>query len=362
MKVLKGFGLAILSLLLFLSLSVFGIAFMLNSTLLNPDFVAAEVDKIDISALARELTEEQIGEQLPEEALFLKEAIYDVIDDQEPQLKEQLNTAIYSGYDYFLGKNERLNIVIALEPLKASLRDSLWQTFNGYLSQGLASLPADLLKPFLEQHYQELAAQIPKEYLPPELAGLPEDQLKLYLEQHYQELAAQIPKEYLTPLADQLKDQLKPYFDQYYQEFAEQIPNEFAIDESSVPPEAMAQIRLAKQYIGYFQTGYYALIGFMVLLVLGIILINRNVRGTTRSLGIDLLIYGALEFAGVYFARNYAPMILPLHDIPLSLQTWVAGLPGDLLAPLQTFSLGLLIGGVVLLIVSFVYRPSVVED
>lgn len=297
MKVLKGFGLVILSLLLFLSLSVFGIVFMLKSTLLNPNFVTAEVDKIDISALAKELTEKQIGEQLPEEALFLKEVIYDVIDDQEPWLKEQVNTAIHSGYDYFLGKSERLNIVIALEPLKTSLRDSLWQTFN--------------------------------EHLPPELSGLP-------------------------------KDQLKPYFDQYYQEFAKQIPDKFTVDESSLPPEAMAQVGLARQYIGYFQTGYYALIGFMSLLVLGIILINRNVRSTTRSLGIDLLIYGALEYAGVYFARNYAPMMLP-YDIPSSLQTLVAGLPGDLLAPLQTFSLGILIGGVVLLIVSFVYKPSPVE-
>ena len=74
MKVLKGFGLAIFSFLLFLSLFIFGIAFMLNSTLLNPGFIASEVDKIDVSALVRELTEEQIGKQLPEEASFIKEA------------------------------------------------------------------------------------------------------------------------------------------------------------------------------------------------------------------------------------------------------------------------------------------------
>jgi hypothetical protein len=34
------------------------------------------VDKIDISSVARELAEEQISEQLPQEAEFLKEAIY----------------------------------------------------------------------------------------------------------------------------------------------------------------------------------------------------------------------------------------------------------------------------------------------
>lgn len=299
MKVLKGFGLVILSFLLFLSLSVFGIAFMINSTLLNPDFVAAEVDKIDVSALVIELTEEQIGEQLPQEALFLKEAFYEVIADQEPWLKEQVNAAIYSGYDYFLGKSESLNIVISLDPLKTSLRDSLWQTFN--------------------------------EYLPSELSGLPEDQLK-------------------------------SYFDQYYQEIAGQIPSELTIDESAIPPEAMEQIIQVRQGIGYFQTGYSALIGFMVLLIAGIILIHRNVRNTTRELGIIFLIYGVLEFVGVYLAKNFAPTSLPLHDIPVQLQTWLMGLYSDLLAPLQMFSLGVLIGGVVLLVVSFVYKPSESED
>lgn len=363
MKVLKGFGLGILSFLLLLSLSVFGIAFMLNSTLLNPDFVTSEVDKIDASALVRELTEEQIGEQLPEEFGFLEEAVYDVISDQEPLLKEQINTAIYSGYDYFLGKSERLNIVVSLERLKEDLRDSLWQKFSDYLSSDITALPEYLIEPLLDQYYPEFAGQILKEYLPPELADLPEDQLKEYIKQHFQEFAEQIPEIYLSPeLVELLKDQLEPYFDQYYQEIAGQIPSEFTVDESSLPPEAMELIRQVRQGIGYFQTGYYALIGFMVLLVAGIILINRNVRDTTRGLGITFLIYGVLEFAGVYFARNYVPMSLPLTDIPSSLQMWAMGLYSDLLAPLQTFSLGILIGGVILLVVSFVYKPREAED
>lgn len=332
MNVLKGFGLVILSFLLFLSLSVFGIAFMLNSTLLNPDFVTSEVDKIDVSALVIEMAEEQIGEQLPEEAFFLKEALYGIISDQEPWLKEQLNAAIYTGYDFFLGKSERIDIIISLEPLKESLRDSLKEAL-------LQSLPATLsdLPPELSGLFPELAD------LPPELSDLP---------------LSDLPPE-LAGLLPDITDQL---FDQYYQELAGQIPSEFAFDESFIPPEVMEQMILARQYIGYFQTAYSALIGFMVLLVLGIILIKRNVRGTTRGLGITFLIYGALEFAGVYVARNFMPTSLPLPGIPSSLQMWLMGLSGDLLVPLQMFSLGVLIGGVVLLVVSFVYKPRIAED
>ena len=362
MKVLKGFLVSILSLLLFLSLFIFGTAFMLKSTLLNPDFIISEVDKIDISSLVHEITEEQIGDQVPEDMLFIKEAVYEVITDQEPWLKEQLNTAIYTGYDYLLGESDRLEIVISLETPKENLRDSLWQTFREQLPIWLPALIEDELKPYLKEHIHELADQIPKEYLPPELVGLPEEQLKLYLDQYLEEIADRITHEaYMPEISGLLEALVKPYFDQYYDDFVGQIPSELAVDESSIPPEVMEQIALARQYIGYFQTYYYALIGFMVLLVLGIILINRNVRHTTRALGTNLFIYGAMEYAAVYIARNFIPKSLPF-DIPSSLQTWLLGLPYDILAPLQSFSLGVLICGVVLIIVSIVYKPHPAED
>ena len=157
MNFLKGLTLSLLSLLLFLSLSIFGIAFTINNTLLNPDFVASEVDKIDVSSLIRELTEEQIGEQLPQEAQFMEEAIYDVISDQEPWLKEQVNAAVHSGYDFLLGKSERLSLTISLETLKESLRDSLRQTFMQSLPPQLSGLPQAQIEQYFNQFYQEFS-------------------------------------------------------------------------------------------------------------------------------------------------------------------------------------------------------------
>jgi hypothetical protein len=362
MKFLKGFGLAILSLLLFLSLSVFGMAFMLKSTLLNPHFVAAEVDRIDVPALTRELTETSFDQGSSVEEPFFKDALYQAVSDLEPQLKEQLHSAIYSGYDYLLGHSDRLNIVISLEELKAGVKDSLWQTFSDYLASDITTLPGELVRPYLEQHAQDLLKLIPSNYLPPELAVLSSGQLGQYLAQNYQELAAQIPPEVLASLADQLKDPLRPYFDQYYQDLVKDVPDEYTVDESSLPPEAVQTMAQVKQVIGYFQTYYYVLIGFMVLLVGLIILINRSVRGTTRDLGIDFLIYGAVELAGVYIARNFLPTGLPLSDMPSSLQTWVTALSVDILSPLQTFSIGLMVAGAVLIVVSFVYKPAAAED
>jgi len=299
MNFLKGLGVSLLSFLLFLSLGVFGTVYMLNSTFLNPDFVVSEVDKIPVASLIREMTEEQIGGQLPQEAEFLEETIYGVIADQEPWIKEQVNAGIYSFYDFLLGKSERLSMIISMEPLKESLRDSMWQAFM--------------------------------QSLPPQLSGLPQAQIE-------------------------------QYFNEYYQQISEQIPSSFEVDESLMPPEVMAQLMQVRQYVSYVQTAYYALIGLMVLLILGIILLRRNVKDATRGLGVTFLIYGVLWFAGVYATRNFLPIQqLPLPDIPPSLQAWLTGLIGDFVAPMQTFSIGLLAAGAALIIVSIVYprlRPA----
>ncbi len=299
MSVLKGLALGLLSFLLFLSLAVFGLVFTLNSTLLNPEFIANQVNKLDLSATTREIAGEQISGQLPPEAVFLEEAVYTAIDNYEPLIKEQVNNATHDFYDFLLGKSERLTITVSLEPLRENLEEDLKQTFL--------------------------------QNLPPETAGLP-------------------------------PEMIDSYFNQYYQQFAMLIPLEFELDESLIPPDVMTQLTQARQYISYAQTVYYALIGFMVLLIALIILIHRDVRKSTRDLGITLLLYGAIEFAGVFLARNFMPSGLPLHQIPSSLQTWVLGLTSDLLAPLQTFSIGVMAAGVVLLVVSFVYKPRAAEE
>lgn len=300
MKFLKGLAISLLSFILFLSLGVFGTVYMLNNTLLNPDFVVAQVDRLDVASLTREVTEGQIGGQLPSEVGFLEEAMYDAIAENEPWLKEQVNAGIYSFYDFLLGKSEKLSMIISLEPLKESLRDSLRQAFM--------------------------------QDIPPELSSL-------------------------SPA------QIEQYFNQYYQEFSAQIPSTFELDESILPPEIMAPLMQARQYIGYAQTYYYPLIGFMVLLVVLIILLHRNVKGATRGLGITFLIYGILEFAGVFATKNFLPTNLPLPDIPPSLQSWLTGFIVDFVAPMQTFSIGLMAAGAALIIVSIVYpRLRPVEE
>ncbi len=295
MKVVKGLALSLLSFLLFLSLSLFGLAFTLNNTILNPDFIISEIDELDTSSLAGEFLREQAAEVIPEEFGFITpETIDSIIADAEPWVKEQTDTVIRNGYDYLLGKSESLSVAISTEPLLDILKNNLWQA--------LLESP------------------------PPEVAGLP-------------------------PAV------LEEQFNAFFQEFSQQIPSTFEFNESLIPPEVLAQVEQARQYINYFQTGYKALIGLMALLLIGIILIYREVRGATRGLGIIFLTYGVLEYGGILAAKHFALPQLPLSEIPRALQTWLPQFFSNLLHPLEMLSIGFLIGGIVLLIVSFVYKP-----
>jgi hypothetical protein len=360
MNFLKGLGTFISSFLIFLSLSVFGLAYLVHSTALSPRFVTSQVDKVDVSALARDVAEKQISGKLPEEALFIKEAVYKVIDDQEPWLKKQLDGAINTGYDFLLGKSNRLEFDISLKDLKADLKDSLWATVKDKIAQWLPDVQNDLTA-YLNEHFKEYLAAIPREYLPPDIARLPENQLRLYVDQYIQQANEQILKGLQPQVSGLLEALIKPYFDQYYDEVVADVPDVVAVHETDIPSDVMSQLLLAKKYIGYFQTGYYALIGFMVVLAALIFLINRNVKDTARTLGIDLIVYGALELAGVLLARSFNPVKF-LPDIASSLDNWLTGLYSDVLMIMQWFSIIILVIGVALLVVSIIYKPRGAED
>lgn len=290
MKVLKVLALILLSFLLFLSLSIFGLALTLNLTILNPDFTVSELDRLDIPSLTKDL----LSQQIPQDVPYIAEVVDNTIADLEPWIRDQTHDTIYSGYDYLLGKSQSLNLVISLEPLRDSVKSNL----------------------------REAVLRSP----PPELAGAPPAAVELYISE-----------------ASQYVDEM--------------IPPRFEFNESSLSPEALSQLTQVKQAVGYIQLAYKVLIAVILLLILGIVLINREVRGTTRELGIIFATYGAFEYLAIFILKNLAGTQLPQLGIPPPLQAWLPQLFNHLLVPLEIFSLSLLVAGIALIIVSFVYKP-----
>jgi hypothetical protein len=357
MNALKRLGTGILSFLLLVSLAGFGIAFFINSTILKPDFVAGQVDKLDMAALASDYADDVFSEDRPQEVEFLKEAVYKVASDQEPWLTEQFNIAVYDSYDYFLGKTDRLEIYIPLDDLKANVKNSLWETLKDFLARAASAIPQSLFMPYIDEYYQDIVDVIPSEYLPPGMVGLSGESLRLYIHQHYNEFMNLLETTFRLPAVSNLVlGQIPPYFNQYYDDFVDEFEGTQTITEDDIPSDVMENFQTVRKSIGYFQAGYYALIVFMVLLVAGIILINRRLKDSSHALGIVFLVYGIGEFAGVLFAR-YFNFVKHIPDLPPSMETWLSGFIKDILLPLQWFSLGILILGAVLYIVSVLYKP-----
>jgi len=292
---MKGFAIGLLNFILFLCLCVLGVAVMLNLTILNPDFVVRQLDKIDTTSLIKEQLEAQFTPQIPPEFQSMAVTVIDdIVDEFEPMIKEQASAAIYPVYDYFLGKSEHITVVIDIGPIKEHLHDTLKEAFL--------------------------------ESPPPQLASLP-------------------------------REQLEQGFEQFYQGFAREIPSTFEADESMLPSEVRDIADQIRQYIGYYQIGWKALAGLAGLLVLLIIVIAREVRLATRGLGITFMVVGAIGLAAFFLAGGFILPMLPPFGIPTQLQSVIPTLLTDILNPMKWYSIGLLAGGVILLVVSFVHKP-----
>ena len=402
MRVIKGFGSVILCFLLFWSLTIFGLALLLKFTVLNPGFVIAELDRINISSLVEEAAKGGGAQGQGQTSKELVAALVKTVGKIEPELKKQINSAIYQVYDYLLSKKQDPSFRSGQAlSLAATLGDTV-------LSRGFVVYVVDNLDmAALAQQFvnQQIAGQMPAgspigmEYLTRII-----NQVVTSLEPWMKEqakLAAGPVVDYLLgksptlnvaiqvgPVLREIKDVARAAylaspppelagqpravqeqaFESAFAGFTGNVPSTLVINEqllgtgvqskiASGLAEAEARLTQARQYVGYVQTIYTALIIFVLLLVLGIVLIHRQVRGAARALGVTFITYGAIEFGGVLAAKSLLGMMIQQFEGPAALRAFLPQLVGDFLGPLQTFTLAVLIAGVALLIISFVYKP-----
>ncbi|HEX75477.1 MAG TPA: hypothetical protein G4O12_02710 [Dehalococcoidia bacterium] len=188
-------------------------------------------------------------------------------------------------------RSQSLSLVISLEPVKDSLKDNL----------------------------RQVLLQSP----PPELAGAPPEVIEQFI-------------------------------NEVYQQVTEDIPETFEFGENLWGPEVQDTLEQARRTIGYLELGYKVLIGFMLLLVLGIILLSRHIKSAIRHLGIIFLSYGALQYIGIFIVTRLAGTQLTQLSLPSALQAWLPQFLDDLLAPLEMFSIGVTLGGLVLIIIGII--------
>jgi len=306
------------------------LALTLRNTILTSDFIASLVDELDMSSLAKEFLSEQVVDEIPEGMEFLTEYLDAAIVELEPMIKEELIAAADPILDYLLGESQSLSVVISLEPVMESLKGTLREAFLESPPPELATLPPAALELVFDTFYPVFSKQIPPTF-----------------ELNESLIGTEIPAQIAEALAG-----AEETLEQGRQGIAEALA------------EAEGALAQAKQYVGYFQLGYKLLIGFILLLILGIIFINRQIKGATRNLGSIFLAFAipaCLSISAVKYFDVIQAWILRLLnidiDIPAQFQALVLQLVNDFVAPIWMLSLGLLAAGVVLLIISFAYKP-----
>ena len=290
MSIVRGFFSGIFCSILIIVLVILGIIITLNSTILNPDFVISEIDKLDIYSVATQ----ELEAQLPQDEPRMTQALAKTIDDLEPWLEDQLDTAIYAAYDYIKGGQE-LNLVISLEPVRSSFKENI----RGAILESL----------------------------PPELEGASASEIEAFLAEAYAEIDSQIPQE-------------------------------FELSESSLPPEIVDQLQQVRETISYVELGYKALIGLAVLLLLSIALIHWwRAKPISRSTGIAFAISGLISYLSTMSVNHFIDKVNQI-DMPVELQTRLPQLAGDLIAPLQIYGICFLAAGIGLIVLSFVLKST----
>jgi len=307
------------------------LAHIIRHDILTSDFVVTLLEGLDISSMALEFLGGELTLDVPEDLEFLTDEIDDAIADFEAMVKEEIGNSTDQILDYLLGERASFSITISLTPIIDDLEDSLREAFM--------------------------------EQLPPEYADMSQSELDQLFDDGFAEFSAGLPSNFELD-ETMLPDEVTTQFTAALADAEDELEN-IRDDIAEAIADVEEVLEETREYVSWFQLGYKILIGLIVLLIIGIVLIYREVKGATLTLGIIFLIYGVIHFAGVMIARYFGEKQWPPGGLPAQLDPILWRAANDVVAPLQWFSLGLLIVGAVLIAVSIVYprlRPSYEGD
>jgi hypothetical protein len=298
MGAVRGFFAGFFCFLLFDVLVLLGLVISVNLTVLNPDFVTDELDKLDVYPVLIE----QAKTQLPGQEFISDEIVDELVVELTPWFEEQADAAVYSLYAYLQGEQE-LNVVVSLEPVRAVVK--------------------------------EKAREVVLTLLPPELQGAAQSQIDAFLEEVYQGID-------------------------------EVIPATFQLNEASVGQQVVAQLEQVREVVGYINTAYKILIAVAVLLVVLIALAHWwQPSPIMRSIGITFILVGVAGIVGslidVWLVHALSRLVGG-SAMFLGLEAKLPQLAADLVAPVRMYGIGFLSGGIVLLIISFLFRTPKISQ
>jgi len=377
--------------LLLCSLSIFGLAFTVNSTVLNEDFINSQIDKLNIADIA----DEAIDQQLEEEEI--PQSVRDSLDNILPQLEQyiadQSSIIIDQVYAYIKGESSEIDLeqLVRGAVPDATFINSLLDDMElgvlveefineeigeanlgeiAYLEDYIAQAAVESADSFAATIKQIITSSVgpAADYALGITSSLNlsfsiEPILDDFKENLFQGIMASPPPELASLPPALLEQALEDIWTQYFAS----IPATLEIDEELVGYDLQADVtksladieealQEARDATELFKMAYWGTIAIIALFIAGIILLQRRVRGACLSLGIVFLIYGVLEYVGIVIAKGVADSQIPDADMPASFNSWAINLVSDTLNPLEILAIGSIALGVILLVASFLYK------
>ena len=382
----------------------------LGKSVMNSEFVGMLLNEIDISELVNQIVQEQIGTNTDFSDSFINDLIT-VIDKSEPELKKQLVNASGPIFDYLLMKSSSID-------LKSTLRQTILSdtTVSEIISNlDYTMMTKDILTPYIGEQLPEgielTTQQIDRVVtaLAPFVKTVMTDassnfvdyligtktniSVKVDLTPSFPTLKTVVKEAFIAQMPPQAS--IDSAFEQYYADFIKTIPATYEVNSNDIDlgtgtasgisntltnaQNSLTQARDSidqasqnfenvlkevKTYIGYFRLGFICLIALIIVLIVGIILIYRNVKGSCRNLGIVFFIYGAGALAVVLITKYFALQQIAKLDMPQALSNLPGILLNDVLSPLRIVSLICLVGGILLIATSLIYprlKPAKID-
>jgi hypothetical protein len=299
---------------------------VLRQNIINKEFMTEMINALDVKSITQDIVGDQLDMVLPQGIKLNSDEVDQIMVAVEPALKTGMISAADPIADYLLGIRPSFSITIPWDTAAVSTKSIVKQAFLRQLPPELATATTAQIDQAYDIYWASAQSSIPTIFdLDSTILG---------------EDISQSINDGLNSAQDALTS-------------ARDSINEATIDMEEALNEVQPFIRL-------FQIAYWGLIVLILLVIGGVVLIHRSVRGATRDLGINFLVYGAINLIGMLILKNiigkpeFIRSIVE-GEIPDSTFDVISPVIQRLTQPLFIFALVCTIIGVALLVVSFVY-------
>jgi hypothetical protein len=160
MGAVRGFFSGVFNFLLFDVLVLLGFIISLNLTILNPDFVTAELQKLDVYSAVIE----QAKTRLPSQQFISTETVDELVSELKPWFEEQANTVIRAVYAY-IEEDRELNVTISLEPVRAAVKENVRESVIDSPPPELQGASQSQIDAYMSQIYTGIDNVIPSSFV-----------------------------------------------------------------------------------------------------------------------------------------------------------------------------------------------------